>query len=80
MIADRNAHHRRAKVKEEHAELEPIDPEMVEINGSADKCDECGANEEAGGNPVHTVKRNAKHNIFNLWLSAGGILKSLPPN
>lgn len=78
VITDSNAHHRRAEVEEEHAELEPIDPEMVEIDWRANECDECGANEEAGGNPVHTVKRNAKHNIFKFWLSAGWGFEKLP--
>jgi hypothetical protein len=64
VITDRNAHHRRAEVEEEHAELEPIDSEMIEIDGRANKCDESGADKEAGGNPVHAVKGNAKHNIF----------------
>ncbi len=63
VITQRDAHHRRAEVKEEHAELEPIDSVMVEIDGRADEGDKSGANKETGGNPVHAVIWNTKHNF-----------------
>ena len=63
VITDRDTHHRRAEVEEEHAELEPIDSKMIEIDGSADKGDESGADEEAGSDPVHAVKGNTEHNF-----------------
>ena len=64
VITDRDTHHRRAEVEEEHTELEPINSEMIEIDGSANEGDESGADEETGGNPVHTVKGNAEHSVF----------------
>ena len=80
MVADRDAHHRRAEIKEKHAELEPIDAEMVEINGRTDESDKCCANEKAGRDPIHAVKRNAKHDFLIEGYGRQGFLKSRPPN
>lgn len=77
VITDRDAHHRRAKIEEEHTELEPIDSEMVEIDGRADEGDEGGANEETGGDPVHAVEWDTKHNVYGFTFTSSGHFREM---
>ncbi len=68
MVADGDAHHRGAEVEEEHRKLKPesdADEAVVEeVDGGADQCNQCGADEETGCDPVHAFKWYAEHSQF----------------
>lgn len=62
MVAERDTHRGGCRVEEEHAKLEPIDTEVVKVNGHCDQGGKCREDQEDRGDPVDSIKRDfVKH-------------------
>ena len=63
MITERDAHDGDHGIKEKHAELEPVDPEVPQVNRDSGNGKERSANEENTRDPVDARKRNFVEHI-----------------
>ena len=62
VVAECDTHGGGCRKEEEHTELEPIDTEVVEVDGHCDEGGKCREDQEDRGDPVDAAKRNfAKH-------------------